>query len=60
MIPDTDKLENVFDIILHAHKLGDGYWLQEYFIILDQPEWKTDDTVLIISKNFKESVDSKL
>ena len=58
-IPDADMLENVFDAILHTNKLDGDYWLQEYLIIVDQPEWKTDDGVLVVNKNFKGSVDGK-
>lgn len=58
-IPDADTLKDAFDAILHADTLEGSYWLQEYLIIVDQPEWKTDDGVLVVNKNFKGSVDGK-
>ncbi|BCR90757.1 uncharacterized protein ACHE_60643S [Aspergillus chevalieri] len=56
-VPDADTLENTFDAIIHADKLDGDYWLQEYLIIVDRPEWKTDDGVLVINKDFKGSID---
>lgn len=58
-VPDADTLENTFDAIIHADNLDGDYWLQEYLIIVDRPEWKTDDGVLVINKDFKGSIDGK-
>jgi len=59
-VPDAGTLENAFDAILLVDKLDDGSWLQEYLNIVDRPDWKTDDGVLVINKDFKGNVDGKL
>lgn len=59
-VPNTDTLEGAFDAILNANRLDEDYWLQEFRIIVDRPEWKSKDGVLVVNRNFKGNIDGEL